>query len=242
MAKHHHLVLAELRAELADVESKRAALDLQCTRIQGAITLLEERVGVSGASLMGVLSTMSMPDALLACLSAAGRPLLKRDLMTMLREGGWQAKEHFSQHVYNTLDRLKSQGKVRQGQDGHWMPAPLQTVLPDGSRPADDRDSTELNTVQGEEPMNGGSTLAVQQRFERLEERVEQLEDAVGALIACIIRIGVDGRAPHVDDQKKLGLSPRSAEPGIPPAAAKALAKFRKQIVAAESSSTRRPS
>lgn len=102
-------MLDELREDLAEVESRRAEL-------QAAIALLEERIdGVGNA-----LSVMSMPEAILACLSTAGRPLAKRDLMDMLRKGGRSSAKHLSQHVYNTLSRLSEQGKVRQGEDGHW--------------------------------------------------------------------------------------------------------------------------
>lgn len=98
-----------MREDLAEVESRRAEL-------QAAIALLEERIdGVGNA-----LSVMSMPEAILACLSTAGRPLAKRDLMDMLRKGGRSSAKHLSQHVYNTLSRLSEQGKVRQGEDGHW--------------------------------------------------------------------------------------------------------------------------
>ena len=109
MAEHHQLVLDELREDLAEVESRRAEL-------QAAIALLEERIDGAGDA----LSVMSMPEAILACLSAAGRPLAKRDLMDMLRKGGRSSAKHLSQHVYNTLSRLSEQGKVRQGEDGHW--------------------------------------------------------------------------------------------------------------------------
>lgn len=95
-----------MREDLAEVESRRAEL-------QAAIALLEERIdGVGNA-----LSVMSMPEAILACLSTAGRPLAKRDLMDMLRKGGRSSAKHLSQHVYS---RLSEQGKVRQGEDGHW--------------------------------------------------------------------------------------------------------------------------
>ncbi len=109
MAEHHQLVLDELREDLAEVESRRAEL-------QAAIALLEERIDGAGDA----LSVMSMPEAILACLSAARRPLAKRDLMDMLRKGGRSSAKHLSQHVYNTLSRLSEQGKVRQGEDGHW--------------------------------------------------------------------------------------------------------------------------
>ena len=118
MARYHQQVLADLRAELSTAKSQRAVLDLQCTRLQDASALLEERAGVSGG--LKDLAGMSMPDAVLACLASAGRPLLKPDLMAMLREGGWQAKEHFSQHVYNTLNRLRGQAKVHCGESG-WV-------------------------------------------------------------------------------------------------------------------------
>ena len=109
MAEHHQMVLDELREDLAEVESRRAEL-------QSAIALLEERIDGAGDA----LSMMSMPEAVLACLSAAGRPLAKRELMDMLRKGGRSSAKHLSQHVYNTLSRLSEQGKVRQGEDGHW--------------------------------------------------------------------------------------------------------------------------
>ena len=106
MGEHHQLVLAELREDLAEVESRR-------TELEAAIALLEERIDRAGDA----LSAMSMPEAILACLSAAGRPLAKRDLMDLLRKGGRSAAKHLSQHVYNTSQppERAREGATRRG-------------------------------------------------------------------------------------------------------------------------------
>lgn len=104
-----------MRADLAEVESRRAEL-------QAAIALLEERIWgfrrARRADTDSASSAPSMPDTILTCLSAAGRPLSKRELMDKLRKAGLSSK-HLSQHVFNTLSRLHNQGKVH-GEDGLW--------------------------------------------------------------------------------------------------------------------------
>ena len=109
MAEHHQLVLAELRQDLAEVESRR-------TELQAAIALLEERIDGAGDA----LSAMSMPESYPGVPIRCRTPLAKRDLMDLLRKGGRSSAKHLTQHVYNPLSRLSEHGKVRQGEDGHW--------------------------------------------------------------------------------------------------------------------------
>ena len=122
MAEHHRLVLDDLREDLAEVESRRSEL-------QAAIALLEERIDSADGVQRGRARRVditdsaspapSMPEAILACLSAAGRPLSKRELMDKLRKDGRSSAKHLSQHVFNTLSRLSNQGRVQQ-EDGRW--------------------------------------------------------------------------------------------------------------------------
>lgn len=132
MANHHRLMLDELRQDLASAELAREQIELRCTRIQAAIELLEEKIQTAAEeephqaesesqAEPGVLARMSMPEAIQHCLSTSSRPLSKRELMAMLREGGKREGNHFSQHVYNTLYRLsKDGGPVRQEDNGRW--------------------------------------------------------------------------------------------------------------------------
>ena len=133
MADHHRLMLDELRSDLDTVESERKRLDLRHERIHAAIALLEEKIQTTGERQpqvsadpeteagSGVYAMMSMPQAVRHCLSTSSRPLSKREVMSMLREGGKPEGNHFSQAVYNTLHRLsKNGGSVRRENDGRW--------------------------------------------------------------------------------------------------------------------------
>ena len=133
MADHHRLMLNELRSDLDTVESERKRLDLRHERIQAAIALLEEKIQATGerepqisaepetGTGPGVYAMMSMPQAVRHCLSTTSRPLSKRELMSMLRDGGKREGNHFSQAVYNALHRLsKNGGSVRREGDGRW--------------------------------------------------------------------------------------------------------------------------
>jgi len=71
---------------------------------------------------------------------------------------------------------------------------------------------------------------------EKLEARVESLEAAVGALVACLARVGMGGRVPSINDYEALGLSDMMlmGEPGIPKNAASVLRNYARQIADAE--------
>ena len=73
--------------------------------------------------------------------------------------------------------------------------------------------------------------------MEKLEARVKSLEAAVGALVACLARVGVEGRVPSISDYEALvGLSDMMmmGEPGIPKNAAPVLRSYASQIADAE--------
>ena len=72
--------------------------------------------------------------------------------------------------------------------------------------------------------------------MEKLEARVKSLEAAVGALVACLARVGVEGRVPSISDYEALGLSDMMmmGEPGIPKNAAAVLRSYASQIADAE--------
>lgn len=143
MAEHHVLMLNELRSDLAEAGRELERLNARCGQIRAAISLLEEKIQAGAqvpteqaetqaniepvASIEpGTLAMMSMPEAIRQCLRIARRPLAKRELMAMLRDGGKLEGNHFSQGVYNTLQRLsKNGGPVQRESDGRWsMVAP----------------------------------------------------------------------------------------------------------------------
>ena len=51
----------------------------------------------------------------------------------------------------------------------------------------------------------------------KMEAEIVDLRKAVGALIVCLVRVGVQGRAPFFEDQEALGLPSRMGHVGIPP-------------------------
>ena len=57
----------------------------------------------------------------------------------------------------------------------------------------------------------------VQQKIERLETEVKNLRLGMGALIVCLVRVGVEGRFPFSDDSQVLGLPIAMGRAGIPP-------------------------
>ena len=73
-----------------------------------------------------------------------------------------------------------------------------------------------------------------QQKIERLEAEVKNLRLGMGALIACLVRVGVEGRYPFVDDSQVLGLPIAAGKAGIPPAAAKILRRYSTEAATAE--------
>ena len=73
-----------------------------------------------------------------------------------------------------------------------------------------------------------------QQKIERLEAEVKNLRLGMGALIVCLVRVGVEGRFPFVDDSQVLGLSMTMGRAGIPPAAAEILRRYSTEAAAAE--------
>ena len=73
-----------------------------------------------------------------------------------------------------------------------------------------------------------------QQKIERLEAEVKSLRLGMGALIACLVRVGVEGRFPFADDSQRLGLPVVAGRAGIPPAAAEILRSYSQEAAAAE--------
>ena len=73
-----------------------------------------------------------------------------------------------------------------------------------------------------------------QQKIERLETEVKNLRLGMGALIVCLVRVGVEGRFPFSDDSQVLGLPIAMGRAGIPPAAAKILRRYSTEAVVAE--------
>ena len=71
-----------------------------------------------------------------------------------------------------------------------------------------------------------GMTLAAHKRVTELEAKVESLEQAIGAIIACLVRVGVEGRAMSMNDCEVLGLPPRMGTIGIPKEAANILRRY----------------
>ena len=65
-----------------------------------------------------------------------------------------------------------------------------------------------------------------------LEERVKSLEEAVGVLIACLVRIGVEGRPPIINDCEALGI-PVTMHIGYPEKGMEALKRYRDEAAAA---------
>lgn len=73
-----------------------------------------------------------------------------------------------------------------------------------------------------------------QQKIERLEAEVKNLRLGMGALIVCLVRVGVEGRFPFSDDSQVLGLPMAMGRAGIPPAAVKILRRYSTEAAAAE--------
>lgn len=145
MADHYRLLLDELRQDLASAELAREEVERRCGRIQAAIELLKEKMHAATRSKPrvqatpesvgepGVFTKMSLPQALRHCLSTAKRPLSKRELMAMLRDGGKPEGNHFSQAVYNALYRLsRNGGPIRRNDDGRWSLADEKRDSPPG--------------------------------------------------------------------------------------------------------------
>ena len=73
-----------------------------------------------------------------------------------------------------------------------------------------------------------------QQKIDRLEAEVRDLRLGMGALIVCLVRVGVEGRFPFSEDSQVLGLPMAMGRAGIPPAAAKILRRYSTEAEAAE--------
>ena len=61
-----------------------------------------------------------------------------------------------------------------------------------------------------------------------------ELKKAIGAIIACLIRVGIEGRAISVNDSEVLGLQLGAGRIGIPKEAAKILHRYAKEAANAE--------
>lgn len=122
----YRALLKELESERSATESELERLKRRYAHLHGAIAIIAEKVNAVDQPDHSVVTpaaptsfeSMTMPDAIKHCLS--GGPLSKRELMKMLRDGGKEEGNHFSQGVYNTLYRLSTKDLVRKSKDGRW--------------------------------------------------------------------------------------------------------------------------
>ena len=70
------------------------------------------------------------------------------------------------------------------------------------------------------------AVAAADTQVEELTAKVESLEHAIGAIIACLVRVGIEGRAISVNDSEVLGLPLRAGRIGIPKEAANILRRY----------------
>ena len=68
----------------------------------------------------------------------------------------------------------------------------------------------------------------------KMKAEIVDLRKAVGALIVCLVRVGVQGRAPFFEDQEALGLPARMGHVGIPTTAARILRRYAREASEAE--------
>ena len=73
---------------------------------------------------------------------------------------------------------------------------------------------------------NATGRTADEKRIAELQTKVESLEHAIGAVIACLVRVGIEGRAISLNDCEVLGLPPRMGAIGIPKEAANILRRY----------------
>ena len=78
------------------------------------------------------------------------------------------------------------------------------------------------------------TTAAADQQIAELAARVESLEHAIGAIITCLVRVGIEGRAISVNDSEVLGLPLMMGKIGIPKEAATILRRYAAQASNAE--------
>ena len=80
------------------------------------------------------------------------------------------------------------------------------------------------------------TTATADARVAELAAKVESLEHAIGAIIACLVRVGIEGRAISVNDSEVLGLPLRAGRIGIPKEAANILRRYASEASNAERS------
>lgn len=74
----------------------------------------------------------------------------------------------------------------------------------------------------------------VRNELNDLKREVAELQRAIGAIIACLVRVGIEGRAISVNDSEVLGLELRSGRIGIPKEAANILHRYAQEAANAE--------
>ena len=78
------------------------------------------------------------------------------------------------------------------------------------------------------------TVAAADTQVKELAAKVESLEHAMGAVIACLVRVGIEGRAISVNDSEALGLPLRAGRIGIPKEAANILRRYAHEASNAE--------
>ena len=78
------------------------------------------------------------------------------------------------------------------------------------------------------------TAVAADKKVAELAAKVESLEHAIGALITCLVRVGIEGRAISVNDSEVLGLPLRAGRIGIPKEAATILRRYAQEASNAE--------
>ena len=74
----------------------------------------------------------------------------------------------------------------------------------------------------------------VRNELNDLKREVAELKRAIGAIIACLVRVGIEGRAISVNDSEVLGLEVRAGRIGIPREAANILHRYAQEAANAE--------
>lgn len=114
--------MADYGSVLADLKARLAALDQERCDIAAVIAGVERQArqpmtGVSPLAFAG----LTMPQALMKCLTLAHEPQTPRQCQDTLRAGGMKTSKRFHASVYNTLHRLSGPGgPFRHESYGRW--------------------------------------------------------------------------------------------------------------------------